>query len=90
MVVLASTAALRPGWHRRVVALLAIGQADRGGDLGAGQVLEEFEVLLGLRRVAGALQRARQHEFGRRMQRLNGERLLEDFNLLCRTASSSP
>ncbi len=66
----------------RVVALLAVGQADGGGDLGAGEVLEELEVLLGFGRVAGALQRARHCELRRSVQRLDGERLLENFDLL--------
>ena len=50
---------LLDGRDRRIVPLLAIGQANGRGDLGAGQVLEDLEVLLGFGRVAGTLQRAR-------------------------------
>ncbi len=59
------------GRDGRIVAFLSIGQPNGRRDLGAGQMLECLEVLFGFRRVAGALQCARQLEFGRGVNRID-------------------
>ena len=63
-----------------VVALLAVGESDGGGDLGAGHVLKELEVLFRRIFVAGGLQSAGERELRGRVERLNGEGLLQHLD----------
>jgi len=71
------------------VALFAIGQADGGADLGAGEVLEDFEVLGGFISTAGALECARQLKLSRGVVRVDLKGLLEDGYGLVKLLSST-
>ena len=62
--------------------LLAIGQPDGRADLGTRQMLEALEVLLRLRKVAGALVRARYRKLRRCVLRVDLQRFLENRNRL--------
>ena len=69
-------------FHQRISSLVSVGQSDGRAQLVLRDVLEARQVFAGMGRVAGLLVGARNAEFGRSMQRIQFERMLEGVNRL--------